>query len=264
VPPAARERLAPAEPGRNSPHLQKSGFTFCPGIRCRRGRDSRLLREVRCTGVYLFAPFVYLRCTWVCFSAGPGRARPPHGGGLLTVLTFTRRGPGGACALRADAGSGPCRKAPRWRPWSAEGTPAAGAVCSRGSAARRMCRDAGGGSTGTAKTWQPTGDGFAGHGQACSRPARSPGLRRTARCRRGGPPAGFPGQGPKTVSRTDRPFSRIRQPAAIPRRQLICLLIRLPADSGAPFQRRTRLDTARINLPVNSQTDISAQLLKQW
>jgi hypothetical protein len=49
-----------------------------------------------------------------------------------------------------------------------------------------------------------------------------------------------PGLRPGTVSRTGRPFSRIRQPAAIPRRQLICLLIRLPADSGAPFQRRTR------------------------
>jgi hypothetical protein len=62
-----------------------------------------------------------------------------------------------------------------------------------------------------------------------------------------GPPAagaeglrpGARDKGPGTVSRISRPFSRVRQPVAVPHRQLICLLIRLPADSGAPFQRRT-------------------------
>jgi hypothetical protein len=40
--------------------------------------------------------------------------------------------------------------------------PAAGAVCPRGSTARRARRGAGGGSTGTAKAWQPTGTGSPG------------------------------------------------------------------------------------------------------
>jgi hypothetical protein len=83
-------------------------------------------------------------------------------------------------------------------------------------------------------------DGLADHGPAGSRPAPALPVRSgTARCRRGGPPAGFPGQGPRTVSRISRPFSRVREPVTLPHRQLICLLIRLPADSRAPFQRRT-------------------------
>jgi hypothetical protein len=53
--------------------------------------------------------------------------------------------------------------------------------------ARERCprarHGAGGGSTGTGKTWQPAGNGFAGQGPAGSRPVRSAGLRR---CRREG------------------------------------------------------------------------------
>jgi hypothetical protein len=41
------------------------------------------------------------------------------------------------------------------------------------------------------------------------------------------------------------------------------LLIRVPADSGVPFQGVDVLDTARINLPADSQTVISAKLLTQ-
>ena len=41
-------------------------------------------------------------------------------------------------------------------------------------------------------------------------------------------------------SRTGRPFSRVREPAAIPHRQLIHIPIWVPADSGTSFQRRTR------------------------
>ena len=83
-------------------------------------------------------------------------------------------------------------------------------------------------------------DGLAGHGPAGSRPAPARPVRGgTARCRRGGPPARCPGQGPGTVSRISRPFIRVREPVALPHRQLIRVPIRVPADSGAPFQRRT-------------------------
>ena len=62
--------------------------------------------------------------------------------------------------------------------------------------------------------------------------ACSLGLRRTARCW-----PGSRGLRPGTVRRTGRPFIRVRQPAAIPRRQLICRLICIPADSGIPWRR---------------------------
>ena len=52
----------------------------------------------------------YPRWTLGRYSAGPGRARPPHGGGLLTVFTFTRgAGLGGGERLRLARGRGPCR-----------------------------------------------------------------------------------------------------------------------------------------------------------
>ena len=80
------------------------------------------------------------------------------------------------------------------------------------------------------------GDGFVGHGPAGSRLASARPVRGwTALCRRGGPRTEFPGWG--TVSGNGRPFSRIREPVTLPCRQLICLLIRIPADSGASLSR---------------------------
>jgi hypothetical protein len=160
-------------------------------------------------------PFVYLRCAWVCFSAGPGpcpaaarrwsanrfhlhaarawgrlclargrRFRPLPGGTALTALVR-----GGRAGCR-------CRVLARER-------------CPRSS------RGPGGGSTGTGKTRQPTGGSPATGRPVPGRPGQSAcvGL---PRCRSGGPPTGFPGLGPGTVSRTGRPFSRVREPAALP------------------------------------------------
>jgi hypothetical protein len=79
-------------------------------------------------------------------------------------------------------------------------------------------------------------DGLDGHGPAGPAASTRPPGPRTARRRRGGPPARCPGQRPGTVSRISRPFSRIREPAAMPHRQLIRTPIRVPADSGAPFK----------------------------
>ena len=89
-------------------------------------------------------------------------------------------GAGDVCVLRADAVLALARGRRAGASGPRRARPAAGAVCSHGSAARRTRRGAGGGSTGTGKTWQPTGDGFAGHGPAGSRPARSACLRRPA------------------------------------------------------------------------------------
>ena len=144
MPPATGEPRAPARPGRNSPHLQKSGL---------RGSFSLSAPESGAGGAgvpgcygRVDVPGVDLCCTRRVpamdlgrYSAGPGRARPPNGGGLLTVFTFTRGaglGGRGRPRLARGRGCGPCR-APRWRPWSAGGTPAACAVCSRESTARR-------------------------------------------------------------------------------------------------------------------------------
>jgi hypothetical protein len=77
----------------------------------------------------------------------------------------------------------------------------------------------------------------AGRPRAGRPAARSPGRRGTARCRRGAPPAASRGRG--TVSGNGRPFTGIREPVALPCRQLTCRLLRVPADSGAPFQWRT-------------------------
>jgi hypothetical protein len=100
----------------------------------------------------------------------------------------------------------------------------------RGRQAGGRSRGAGGGSTGTAKAWQPTGTGSPATGRplAAGPPAA-----------RGGPPPGFPGAA-KTVSGIGRPFIRVREPVTLPCRQLICQLIRTPANSGARFQWRTR------------------------
>jgi hypothetical protein len=100
---------------------------------------------------------------------------------------------GGGCVLRADAVPALVRDAAQAALVRGEHVGCRCYVCSRGSAARRARRGAGGGSTGTGKTWQPTGNGFASHGPAGSRPVRSAGLRRPASLPEGRPPAGFRG-----------------------------------------------------------------------
>jgi len=156
----------------------------------------RLLPEVRCTWC---GPLLYLVWTrdvpgvpFPLVLAVPGRRTA-----VLCKLFSRSRGTGlggrGRLRLARGRDSGPGPGTPRWLPWSAESMSPAGAVCSRGSAARRARRGAGDGSTYTGKTWQPTGNGFAGHGPAGSLSVRSVGLRPPARCRRGRPPAGFRG-----------------------------------------------------------------------
>jgi hypothetical protein len=104
--------------------------------------------------VWTFAvPGVDPRCTWGAISAGPGRVRPTHGGGLQAVFTFTRGtglGGRGRLCLARGRGSGP-----------GPGTPA-------------------------------TGRPVPGREPAGSAQPACVGL---PRCRRGGPPAGFPGLG---------------------------------------------------------------------
>jgi hypothetical protein len=91
-------------------------------------------------------------------------------------------------------------------------------------------------STGTVKTWQPTGMGWpAARRLAASAP---PGPQPAARCRPGVPPAGCPRRGPGTVSGNARPLVRVREPAALPHRQLILTPFWVPANNGAPFQGR--------------------------
>jgi hypothetical protein len=241
VPPATRERHAPAGPGRNSRQYRNrvwgAVFHFLTRNQVPEGQGHP---AVTGGSMYLawtfFVPGVYLRCTRGCFSAGRGHARPSHGGGLLTVFTLHAArawGAGGVCVLRVDAVpalAGETALAALVR----GGQAGAGAVCSRGSAARRACRGAGDGSTGTAKTWQPTGTGSPATGRSAR--GQHP-LGRTVRCRRGRPSAGFPGREPGTVRRAGRPFRRVREPAAIPHRQLIRIPIRIPADSGMPSRR---------------------------
>jgi hypothetical protein len=100
-------------------------------LRCPRSRRCRgaWLTAVRCAGCFGMCGHARWRRRF------PGGRRAVPGGSLITRgftgLRLQCRGPGGACALRADAGSGSCREVPRWRRWSVEGTPAVGAVCSR-------------------------------------------------------------------------------------------------------------------------------------
>ena len=115
MPPATRERRAPARPGRNSPHLQKSGL---------RGSFSLSAPELGARGAGVpgcygrfDVPGVDLSCTWRGramypgrFSAGSGRARPPRGRGgwrwgCVAVHRHARRGPAarGISGLDPDA-----------------------------------------------------------------------------------------------------------------------------------------------------------------
>jgi hypothetical protein len=174
----------------------------------------------------------HFRRSWPCpadarrWSANRLHLHAQHGSGRPGRLRLAR-----------GRGSGFGPGTPRRRTWSAESMSAAGAVCTREGAlpgeravARAAARQAPGRRGNLPRTGSP----------ATGRPV--PGQSAQPACVAAGGKAAdqVPGLGPGTVSRTGRPFSRVRQPAAIPRRQLICLLIRLPADSGAPFQRGTR------------------------
>jgi hypothetical protein len=183
-----------------------------------------------------------------------GRASVPSGRSVRTVGFFTD-GHGRGPHARTSHGRGPrrpyvgltClseveRAFPCVRPLPGRfpgrgGRGRAGAVMA-GLAVRESVTLAGRAGGGSRRRGAPGGTGS----PATGRPARGhrplPGLR-TARCRRGGPPARCPGQRPGTVSRISRPFIRIREPVTPPHRQLIRVPIRVPADSGAPFQRRT-------------------------
>jgi hypothetical protein len=87
-------------------------------------------------------------------------------------------------------------------------------------------------------------------------------LSRPARCRSGGPSAGFPGLGRdgqrnwQTVYRGSRTCGRSSSSANVYSFSSTC-------RQRSPLSVADALDTARINLPVDSQTDISAKLLKQ-
>ena len=202
------ERRAPARPGRNSPHLQKSGL---------RGPFSLSAPELGAGGAGVpgcygrsGVPSVDLSCTWRGPAMYPGRfspvlAAPGRRAGLLTVhLRAARAGRPGASPSCARARFRPLPGAPRWRPWPRRQA-AAGAVCSRGSAARRMCRGAGDGSTGTGKTWQRTGTGSPARA-AGSRRRRSPGPRRDCPlpARSGLRPGSRSGHRGRSAERADR------------------------------------------------------------
>jgi hypothetical protein len=218
VPPATGERRAPARPERNSPHLQKSGL---------RGSFSLSAPELgaggaRVPGCYgrSQVPGVDLSCPWRGRAMYPGRFSagfwPRPAAARARRLAVGLRGRSPSCTARAcgpghlrlgpRCGSGSCRGYGAGGPDPAEGGPAAGAVCSRGTAARRMCRRAGDGSTGTGKTWQRGGTGS---------PGMSPASARLTRVRDGRPgadagglrPGCRSGDGPRS-GQTVRPDSR--------------------------------------------------------
>jgi hypothetical protein len=205
-------------------------------------------------------PGVYLRCTrgrhfrrsWPC----------PAPRWSANRFTFTRgAGLGGRGRLRLARGRGygPCPGTPRWRPWPAEGK--AGCRCRvlarercpanvpwRG---RRLDRHREDVATYRGRVRRPRAGRF---------PA-SP-LTGLPRCRSGGPPAGLrgPGRDGQRKWQTVCPGSRTCRRSTPPAN---------PGTNTGTCRQRTPLsaadvqDTARINLPVHSQTDISAKLLKQ-
>ena len=161
-----------------------------------------------------------LSCTWRGRAMYPGRFSagfwPRPAAARARRLAVGLRGRSPSCTARAcgpghlrlgpRCGSGSCRGYGAGGPDPAEGGPAAGAVCSRGTAARRMCRGAGDGSTGTGKTWQRGGTGS---------PGMSPVSARLTRVRGGRPgadagglrPGCWSGDGPRS-GQTVRPDSR--------------------------------------------------------
>jgi hypothetical protein len=168
----------------------------------------------------------------------------------------TRSAPGLACPTRLPpsccASSAPARASRRQSPAPPDPgrlpAPAAPLVrggqadCRRGVPAREYCPA---GAAWRGRRLDRHREGVAtyrdGH-PATGRPARGQcPAARSADClrptRRAS--AGCPGQWPGTVSRISRPLSLIREPVTPPHRQLIRVPIRVPADSGAPFQWRT-------------------------
>jgi hypothetical protein len=202
VPPATRGSGSPGRAGRNSPHLQKSGFRglfhFLPWNQVPEGQGCPSVTGGSLYLVWTFAvPGVDPRCTLGVISAGPGRARPTHGGGLQTVFTFTRgTGQGGRGRLRLARGRGSGPGTPRWRPWSAESMSAAGAVCAREGAlpgeravALATARQAKG------RHGNLPGTGSPATGRPVPGQSVQPACVGLSRCRRGRPSAGFRGWG---------------------------------------------------------------------
>ena len=224
MPPATGERRAPAQPGRNSPHLQKSGLRGSFSLSAPES-GARGAGVASCYG-RVDVPGVDLSCPWhgTCevpralfrrFWPRPPRGRGGWRWGCVAVHRHARRG------LAAGASPGWPRTRSRLlpgvrrsRPWPAEGGPAGGAVCSRGTAARGMCRGVGDGSTGTGKTWQRRGTGSPG----MSRPAPgSPGSRRDCPELTRAASGRVAGAGTGTVRKsgqTVRPDSRTGAPSA--------------------------------------------------
>ena len=176
-----------------------------PGNRCWRGRTHACCRS---SGVLRAAliPRVYLRCT---------RALPP-------VLARAPRGAGedGGVACRTRAGTPgeslhPLRGAPARMPAGRRPR------LDRYREDVAVCRD---GARGRAP------------GGAWRMPAR-PGPRRDCRRSLAAGDGLRPGSGSGhrgTVRGAGRPFGQVREPAAIPHRQLICTPFRIPADTGSP------------------------------
>lgn len=180
----------------------------------------------------------------------------------LTVSAFTRgAGPGGACVLPASA----VRPLPGYRAGGsalAEGTPAAGAVRSHGTlpGERAMARE-------TARQAQGRRGNVPGTGSpATGRPAPGqpahPACDGRPRCRRGGPPARFPGRNGDGQQnwQTVYPGSRTCRPSTPPANLLANTYTCRQRSAVAAVNAQ---DVAVINLPVNSQTYIRAQLVKQ-
>ena len=133
-------------------------------------------------------------------------------------------------------------------------------ACPRGSTARRAAWR---GSTGTAKAWEPTRDGLAGHGPSGPQPARPAGTGlpavgadglRTASGR--APGAAGDGQRKWQTVYGDLPTSRPSMSSA-----------NLPANTSTCRQRSAlsaanAQDVAGINLPVDSQTLYTGQACK--
>jgi hypothetical protein len=177
-------------PGRAElPPLQKSVcealLHFLTPNQVPEGQGNAAVTGVRSTwrGSF-FVPFLYLACisgvpgvAFPAVLAVPGRRRAVVCGNRFTFTQGAGLEAEGVCVLPVHV-AGRCRGHPRWRPWSAEDRPAAGAVCSRGSAAPASVRWRGRRLDRHREDVATYGDGLVGHRSAGSRPARSPGLRR--------------------------------------------------------------------------------------
>ena len=184
----------------------------------------------------------------------PGSASPTRPPPSCCASSAPARAAAGNLPRRLTPAASPRRPAPLVR----GGQAGCGAVCPRGSGARRAAWR-GRGSTGTAKAWQPTGTGSPAPG----RPAR--GQHPLARSATGPPlPArratGQVRGGGRSAEIADR-LSGFANLSPCPHRQLIRVPIRVPAESGAPFQGRTC--RTRRNKPSGGLPDcIRCMLLK--